>query len=177
MYGLSKSIATGRVDTWVRGHINLKDRFKIKVSNDCVQLPPPCTTNCTPTEEHKNPIAEIYVGEHAVDYQGTMPVFGRVKAFNDSIATLGSPVVTPSDLGMISNWRTVNTERDGVTACESGWVCYQGTFRVTKTGTPGTYTYGSMVAKATDNKNGTFTTQPLQFSVYYTAYVETRNAA
>lgn len=121
----------------------------------------------TPPPEHKNPTAEIFFGEHAVDLYGTMPVFGRVKAFDGAIATLGSPVVTPNDLGMISNWRTVSTERDGVTSCESGWICYQGTFRVTKDGTPGTYVYGTMVATATDNQDGEFTTQPKQFSVYY----------
>lgn len=39
--GLSKSIASGRVDTWARTHLKLKDRFKIRVANDCAQLPPP----------------------------------------------------------------------------------------------------------------------------------------
>lgn len=120
-----------------------------------------------PVQEHKNPDAEIFFGEHAVDLYGTMPVFGRARAYDGATVTLGSPTVTPSDLGMISNWRPVSTERDGVTQCESGWVCYQGTFRVTKDGTPGTYVYGSMVAKATDNKGGEFTTQPKDFSVFY----------
>lgn len=127
----------------------------------------PVTVNPCPVQEHKNPTAEIFFGEHAVDLHGTMPVFGRTRAFDGAIATLGSPVVTPNDLGMISNWRPVSTERDGVTPCESGWVCYQGTFRVTKNGTPGTYVYGTMVATATDNQDGEFTTQPKQFSVYY----------
>lgn len=122
---------------------------------------------------HQNPTAEIFVGEHAVDLYGTMPVFGRVKAFDGATATLGSPKVTPSDLGMISNWRTVSTERDGVTPCATGYVCYQGTFRVTKDGTPGTYVYGTLEATATDTKGGSFTTDPLQFSVYYANHPET----
>lgn len=122
---------------------------------------------------HQNPTAEIFVGEHAVDLYGTMPVFGRVKAFDGATATLGSPVVNPSDLGMISNWRTVSTERDGVTPCAAGYVCYQGTFRVTKDGTPGTYVYGTLKATATDTKGGSFTTDPLQFSVYYANHPET----
>lgn len=125
------------------------------------------TVEPCPVQEHKNPDAEIFFGEHAVDLYGTMPVFGRARAYDGATVTLGSPTVTPSDLGMISNWRPVSTERDGVTQCESGWVCYQGTFRVTKDGTPGTYVYGSMVAKATDNKGGEFTTQPKDFSVFY----------
>lgn len=130
------------------------------------------TVNPCPVKEHKNPIAEIFFGEHAVDLHGTMPVFGRVRAYDGATATLGSPVVTPRDLGMVSNWRPVPTNKDGA-PCEAGWVCYQGTFRVTKDGTPGTYAYGTMVAKATDSAGGEFTTQPKQFSVFYADHPET----
>lgn len=128
---------------------------------------------CDEQPSHQGPTAEIFVGEHAVDVGGTMPVFGRVKAFDGATATLGSPVVSPSDLGGIYNWRTVSTERDGVTLCETGYTCYQGYFRVKKEGTPGTYVYGTLTATANDTKGGSFTTQPLQFSVYYADHPDT----
>ena len=96
-----------------------------------------------------------------------MPVFGRAKAFDGATMVLGSPVVTPSSLGGIYNWRAVSTERDGVTPCETGWVCYQGYFRAAAEGN------GTLTGTASDNRGGTFTTQPLQFTVVFIIHRET----
>lgn len=120
-----------------------------------------------PQPEHTNPVAEVFVGEHAVDPGGTMPVFGRAKAFDGATVVLGSPVANPSSLGGVYNWQPVSTERDGVTPCESGYVCYQGYFRADAEGD------GTFVATASDNKGGTFTTQPVQFKVVFINHPDT----
>jgi len=128
----------------------------------CQQNPTP-----TPTPVHQNPLAEYFLGEHAVDPGGTMPVFGRAKAFDGATVTLGSPVVSPSSLGGVYNWRSVSTERDGVTPCETGWTCYQGYFRAQAEGN------GTLTGTASDSMGGMFNPQPLSFVSVFIIHPDT----
>lgn len=148
--GLSKSIATGRVDTWARTQIKILDKFKGEVTNDCVMIPivtppppppppPTCESHpempeCIKTPPPVTASVSCKLPPHLYFPNGNGLVFCQASKSDGSPVKLSEFSLVGDEYAHISQVETTPYSDDANTPCPSGETCFRGQVWADKVG-------------------------------------------